>query len=41
MVNPEQHQFDIDTHNLSTGLYMLYVKTDRQFVKKIKVSILH
>lgn len=40
-LNTEQHQLAIDAHSLSSGLYMLYVKTDHQFVKKIKVSILH
>jgi len=41
MVNPEQHQLAIDAHNLSSGLYMLYIKTDQQYSKKIKVSIVH
>ena len=37
----EQHQFDIDVHDLSSGLYLLYLKSNQQYDKKIKVSIVH
>lgn len=40
-LNLEEHQFSIDVHGLSSGVYMLYAKTDNQFTKKMKVSIVH
>jgi len=40
-LNTEQHQFGIEAHNLSQGLYILNVKTNQQFTKTIKVNVIH
>lgn len=40
-LNTEQHQFSIEAHNLSQGLYIVNVKTDQQFTKTIKVNVIH